>query len=148
MRVFLMRNRREVHMFHLASEMGKFVHVLPEKKVTLWWLMNSNIVKPGKFGHLNLVYHFTISLAKCFDARNNFFVRSKWLFYRICEKIIICFSCRCNTFFNLLWHITEKVVKYICYLLFFWYQLSIIVDVPNFLGVFLLLMLIISLIPS
>ena len=75
-RVFLMRNRRKVLMFYLASEVGKFVHVLAEKKVTLWWLMNSNIVKPGKFGHLHLVYHFTISLAKSFDVRNNFFVRS------------------------------------------------------------------------
>ena len=24
--------------------------------------MNSNIVKPGKFGHLHLVYHFTVPL--------------------------------------------------------------------------------------
>ena len=30
----------------------------------------------------------------------------------------------------------KKVVKYICYLFFFCYQLSIIVNVPNFLGVF------------
>ena len=57
-----------------------------------------------------------------------------------------CFLCRYNTFFNLFWDITEKVVKYICYLLFFCYQLSIIVNVPNLLGVFLL-MLIISLTP-
>ena len=45
-----------------------------------------------------------------------------------------CFLCRYNTFFNLFWDITEKVVKYICYLLFFCYQLSIIVNVPNLLG--------------
>ena len=58
-----------------------------------------------------------------------------------------CFVCRCNTFFNLFWDIEEKVVKCICYLHFFCYQLSIIVYVPNFLGVFFWLMLIISLIP-
>ena len=58
----LTRNRREVHMFYLAREVGKFGHVLAEKKVTLSWLMNSNIVKPEKFGHLHLVYHFTVPL--------------------------------------------------------------------------------------
>ena len=31
----LTRNRREVHMFYLAREVGKFGHVLAEKKVTL-----------------------------------------------------------------------------------------------------------------
>ena len=31
----LMRNQREAHMFSLAMEMGKFGHVLAEKKVTL-----------------------------------------------------------------------------------------------------------------
>ena len=31
----LMWNRREVHMFYLAREVGKFGHVLAEKKVTL-----------------------------------------------------------------------------------------------------------------
>ena len=36
--------------------------VLPLKKVTLSWLMNSNMVKHGKFDHLHLVYHFTVSL--------------------------------------------------------------------------------------
>ena len=58
----LTRNRREAHMFYLAREVGKFGHVLAEKKVTLSWLMNSNIVKPEKFGHLHLVYHFTVPL--------------------------------------------------------------------------------------
>ena len=29
------QNRREVHMFYLAREVGKFGHVLAEKKVTL-----------------------------------------------------------------------------------------------------------------
>ena len=47
------------------------------------------------------------------------------------------FLCRYNTFFNLFWDITEKVVK-ICLLcaFFFCYQLSVTVNVPNFLGVF------------
>ena len=31
----LTRNPREVHMFNLAREVGKFGHVLAEKKVTL-----------------------------------------------------------------------------------------------------------------
>ena len=31
----LTRNRREAHMFYLAREVGKFGHVLAEKKVTL-----------------------------------------------------------------------------------------------------------------
>ena len=49
-------------MFYLAREVGKSGHVLAEKKVTLKWLMNSNMVKPEKFGHLHLVYHFTVPL--------------------------------------------------------------------------------------
>ena len=53
----LTRNRREVHMFYLAREVEKFGHVLAEKRVTLQWLMNSNMVKPEKFGHL----HFSLS---------------------------------------------------------------------------------------
>ena len=31
----LTRNRREAHMFYLARKVGKFGHVLAEKKVTL-----------------------------------------------------------------------------------------------------------------
>ena len=31
----LTRNRKEAHMFYLAREVGKFGHVLAEKKVTL-----------------------------------------------------------------------------------------------------------------
>ena len=58
----LMRNRREAHMFYLAREVGKFGDVLAEKKVTLSRLMNSNMVKPEKFHHLHLVYHFTVPL--------------------------------------------------------------------------------------
>ena len=33
--LFLMWNQREVHMFYLARKVGKFGHVLAEKKVTL-----------------------------------------------------------------------------------------------------------------
>ena len=44
--------------------MGKFGHVIAEKKVTLSWLMNSNMVKPEQFGHLHLVCHFKVSLSK------------------------------------------------------------------------------------
>ena len=47
-------------MFYLAREVGKFGHGLVENKVTI--MNNSNMVKPGKFGHLQLVYHFTILL--------------------------------------------------------------------------------------
>ena len=44
-------------------EKGNFMgHVLAEKKVTLWWLMNSNMVKPEQFDHLHLVYHSKIPL--------------------------------------------------------------------------------------
>ena len=47
-------------------EKGNFMgHVLAEKKVTLWWLMNSNMVKPEKFGYPHLVYHFTVTLICC-----------------------------------------------------------------------------------
>ena len=42
--------------------MGKFGDVLAEKRVTLSWLVNSNMVKPEKFDHLHLAYHFTVSL--------------------------------------------------------------------------------------
>ena len=33
--LFPTRNRKETHMFYLAKEVGKFGHVLDEKKVTL-----------------------------------------------------------------------------------------------------------------
>ena len=58
----LTQNLREAHMFYLAREVGKFGDVLAEKKVTLSWLMNSNMVKPEKFDHLHLVYNFTVPL--------------------------------------------------------------------------------------
>ena len=46
----------------MAREVGKFGDVLAEKKVTLSRLMNSNMVKPEKYHHLHLVYHFTVPL--------------------------------------------------------------------------------------
>ena len=58
-------------MFYLAREVGKFGDVLAEKKVTLSWLMNSNMVKPEKFDYLHLVYHYTIPLIQ---KLNCFFV--------------------------------------------------------------------------
>ena len=30
--------------------------------------MNSDIIKPKKFGHLHLVYHFTVPLKKIFES--------------------------------------------------------------------------------
>ena len=69
----LTRNRKEAHMFYLAREVGKCGHVLAEKKVTLSWLKNSNMVKSEKFGHLHLVYHFKTSMQYLGDhlPRNN-----------------------------------------------------------------------------
>ena len=58
----LTRNWREVHMFYSAREVGKIWRCSCWKKVTLLWLMNSNMVKPKKFDHLHVVYHFIIPL--------------------------------------------------------------------------------------
>ena len=44
------------------GEWEKFGDVLAEKKVTLSWLMNSNMVKHEKFDYLHLVDHFTVPL--------------------------------------------------------------------------------------
>ena len=68
---------RGAHMFYLAREV-KFGDVLAERKVILSWLMNSSMVKPEKFDHLQLVYHFTVALkvtsaTKVFFALNEFF---------------------------------------------------------------------------
>ena len=101
-----------------------------------------------------LRYWNAFFMFQCFDACNNSFakgqIKFELLLYGILEEPIICSLCRYNTIFNLFWDITERVVKCICYLLFllfFCYHLSIIVDAPKFLGVFLL-MLITSLIPT
>ena len=40
----------------------KFGDALAGKKVALLWLVNSNMVKPEKFDHLHLVYHFIVLL--------------------------------------------------------------------------------------
>ena len=60
--VSLMQNREEAYIFYLQREVGKFVHVFAETKVTLKWIMNSNMVKPEKVDHLHLLYHFTVPL--------------------------------------------------------------------------------------
>ena len=49
-------------MIHLAGEVEKFGDVLAEKRVTLLWFMNLNMVKPETFDHLHLVYHFEAPL--------------------------------------------------------------------------------------
>ena len=65
-------NRGEAHMFYLTREVGKFGHPLAEKKVTLSWLTNSNMVKPKKYGHLHLFYHFTIPLNLRYSRNTKF----------------------------------------------------------------------------
>ena len=54
----------EAHMFYWRGKWEKIGDVLAEKKVTLSWLMNSNMVKPEKFDNLHLVYHFTVPLTE------------------------------------------------------------------------------------
>ena len=59
----LTRNRGKMcTCFTWRGKWEKFGDVLAEKKVSLSWLMNSNMVKPEKFEHLHLVYHFTLTL--------------------------------------------------------------------------------------
>ena len=69
-------------MFYLAREVGKFGDVLAEKKVTLSWLMNWNMIKPEQFDHLHLAYHFTVPLSleivrkeNCLNFETNSFVQ-------------------------------------------------------------------------
>ena len=57
-----MQNGTEAHMFYWPGKREKFGDVLAEKKVTLSWLMILNMVKPEKFDHIYLVYHFTVPL--------------------------------------------------------------------------------------
>ena len=52
-------NREEALMFYCRGKWEKFGDVLGERKVTLSWLMDSNMVKPKQFDHPHLVYHFT-----------------------------------------------------------------------------------------
>ena len=49
-------------MLYLAREVRKFGDVLAEKKVTLSWLVNSNMVKLEKYDHHHLVYYFKVPL--------------------------------------------------------------------------------------
>ena len=58
-----MWNWGELHIFYLAREVGKFGDVPAKRKVTLLWLMNSNMVKLEQFDHLHLVYHLTVPLS-------------------------------------------------------------------------------------
>ena len=58
-------------MFDLAREVGKFGDVLVEKMVTLSRLVNSDMVKPKKFDHLHLVYHFVVPI--CVAHREIYF---------------------------------------------------------------------------
>ena len=51
--------------FSYQGKWEKFGNLLAGRKVTSSWLMNSNMVKPEKFDHLCLVYHFTVPLTKC-----------------------------------------------------------------------------------
>ena len=51
--------------FSCQGKWEKFGDLLAERKVTSSWLMNSNMVKPEKFDHLQLVYHFIVPLTKC-----------------------------------------------------------------------------------
>ena len=48
--------------FTWQEKWEKFGDVLAEKKLTLSRLVNSDMIKPEKFDHLHLVYHFTVPL--------------------------------------------------------------------------------------
>ena len=48
--------------FTWGEKWEKFGDVHAERKVTLSWLINSNMVKTETFDHLHLVYHFIIPL--------------------------------------------------------------------------------------
>ena len=51
-------------MFYLEKEERKIWACSCWEKVTLYWLINSDMINPKRFGHVHLVYHFTIPL-KC-----------------------------------------------------------------------------------
>ena len=48
--------------FTWGGKWEEFGYVHAEKKVTLSWLINLNIVRPEKSDHFHLVYHFTVPL--------------------------------------------------------------------------------------
>ena len=47
----------------LGEGSEKNLEILEETKVTLSWLMNSNMVKTEKFDHLHLAYQFKVLLS-------------------------------------------------------------------------------------
>ena len=47
-------------MFTWQKKWKKYGDVLAEGKITLLWLVNSNMVTPEQFDHLYLVHHFTV----------------------------------------------------------------------------------------
>ena len=57
-----MRLKGSTHVSFGKGSEEKFGDILAKKKVTLSWLLNSNMVKPEKFDHLDLVYYFTVHL--------------------------------------------------------------------------------------
>ena len=52
--------------FTWEGKWEKFGNAIAQKKVTLYWLVNSDMVKPEKFEYLDLVYHFTVPLMRKF----------------------------------------------------------------------------------
>ena len=75
----------------------KFGDVLAEKKVTLSWLMHSNMVKPEKIDHLHIVYHFTVPLKQ--TKLNNWFLQYSNSIHSIHNfkqfKVLPCFDHKC-----------------------------------------------------
>ena len=59
----VMQNRKEAHVLLGDGREKNLETFLLRKRVTLSCLMNSNIVKPEKFDHLQLVYYFTVPLS-------------------------------------------------------------------------------------
>ena len=59
----LMQNWSEAHHVLLGNGSGKIWTWSSWEKGNFKWWMNSDMVKPEKFGHLHLVYHFTVPLS-------------------------------------------------------------------------------------
>ena len=78
--IFRVSLEREIEGKHTCftwrGKWGKFGYVLTKKKVTLSWLMNSNMVKPEQLDHLHLVYPFTLPLKY---IRNSFIYCWHWI---------------------------------------------------------------------
>ena len=68
----LMRNQREAHMFYLAREVGKFGHVLAEKKATL-------MINEFKYGQTWKIWQFPLSLS----LYSTFKCLLKFQFYKV-----------------------------------------------------------------